>query len=91
MVLCDNAVESPRHLPGDSGSLEKALGPGPSSSRAQVHRRRPDRSCGPPQSSPVASTTYCLTLPAGGKAVVAAAEAVMEKAGEREVSAGRKE
>lgn len=32
-----------------------------------------------------------LALPAGGKVVVAAAESVLEKAGEREVTAGRKE
>lgn len=32
MVLCDNDVQTTRHLPGDSGSLEKALGSGPSGS-----------------------------------------------------------
>lgn len=44
-----------------------------------------------PADCPIVTSRGHLTLPAGGKAVVAAAEAMLKKAGEREVSAGRKQ
>lgn len=90
MALCDNGVQTTRRPPGDSVSLEKALGP---SLAAAEHRAAEGDLAGAvvPQTSPVASARRRLALPAGGKVVVAAAESVLEKAGEREVPAGRKE
>lgn len=90
MALCDNGVQTTRRPPGDSVSLEKALAP---SLAAAEHRAAEGDLAGAvvPQTSPVASARRRLALPAGGKVVVAAAESVLEKAGEREVPAGRKE
>lgn len=65
MALCNIDVQT-RHLPGDSGSLEKALASGPSSSWAQVPVRRPGRSCGPRRLAPErAPSTGSLSQPEG--------------------------